>query len=807
MKRWIGWITLLALLLGCCPGLAQGASAIYEEPEEYTEGYLWYMLENGSATVTYCDLEATGSIVIPEAVEGCPVTAIGEYAFAWCENVTSVTIPASVTAVGVGAFCWMPALTGISADAKNTAYCSDEKGVLFNKDKTVLVQAPGGLSGAYTIPEGVTEIAGNAFAGCYRMSCVTVPLSVTGVGDEAFDGCQRLSDVYYPGSQAQLREIQWGVDNESLTEATIHYGIETPDDEPELPEVPDVTEPEEDVAYIYTVQDGEATITGCTGELIGDVVIPEELDGYPVVAIGNSALQQEAMTSVVIPDSVISIGDYAFSCSGLKTVVVPDSVVSIGKNVFSQCKDLEVAVLPEGIPAVPYGTFLECTKLEAVRIPMNVKTIEMHAFLECTNLKNLVLPSSVTEIAKDAFARCTYLRLIAFSENVQSIGAGAFDGCQNLNQVYYGGTQAQWAQITIGERNSPLSAATVHFEQEMPYGSEEPDMMDFLTFSDKGEEVKLSQCVPTFGGSMLIPEEYEQQAVTSISDWAFRDCVYMDMVLIPDTVTMIGESAFKNCLSMVLAYAGEGTETIQASAFANCVNLGAIFLPANLQAIDKTAFLNCNGLEIVFYDGTQEQWEAISIAEGNDALAQAEIMYEWSSMEEPEEYVDGYVTYIIENEEAIVYYCDEEAVGSIQIPAMVEDYPVTAIDEYAFAWCEGITSISFADTVAVIGESAFEGCAHLTDVSLPAGLTTIGDRAFASCGVLRSIDIPASVTSIGASAFERCYALSTVYLPAGLQNIGDRAFRYCSVLTIYVPAGSPAADYARQNDINCKTLG
>jgi hypothetical protein len=375
-----------------------------------------------------------------------------------------------------------------------------------------------------------------------------------------------------------------------------------------------------------------------------------------------------------------------------------------------------VAVLPEGIPAVPYGTFLECTKLEAVRIPMNVKTIEMHAFFKCTNLKNLVLPSSVTEIAKDAFARCTDLRLIAFSENVQSIGAGAFDGCQNLNQVYYGGTQAQWAQITIGERNSQLSAATVHFEQEMPYGSEEPDMMDFLTFSDKDEEVKLSQCVPTFGGSMLIPEEYEQTAVTSISSLAFRDCVYMDMVLIPDTVTMIGESAFKNCLSMVLAYAGEGTETIQASAFANCVNLGAIFLPANLQAIDKNAFLNCNGLEIVFYDGTQEQWEAISIADGNDALAQAEIMYEWSSMEEPEEYVDGYVTYIIENEEAIVYYCDEEAVGSIQIPAMVEDYPVTAIDEYAFVWCEGITSISFADTVAVIGESAFEGCEALTDV-------------------------------------------------------------------------------------------
>ena len=144
--------------------------------------------------------------------------------------------------------------------------------------------------------------------------------------------------------------------------------------------------------------------------------------------------------------------------------------------------------------------------------------------------------------------------------------------------------------------------------------------------------------------------------------------------------------------------------------------------------------------------------------------------------------------------------------SAVVIPDRINGLPVVAIGPSAFAG-KTITSVTLPTWLTSIGESAFEGCAHLTDVSLPAGLTTIGDRAFASCGVLRSIDIPASVTSIGASAFERCYALSTVYLPAGLQNIGDRAFRYCSVLTIYVPAGSPAADYARQNDINCKTLG
>ncbi|MBQ8398172.1 MAG: leucine-rich repeat domain-containing protein, partial [Clostridia bacterium] len=84
---------------------------------------------------------------------------------------------------------------------------------------------------------------------------------------------------------------------------------------------------------------------------------------------------------------------------------------------------------------------------------------------------------------------------------------------------------------------------------------------------------------------------------------------------------------------------------------------------------------------------------------------------------------------------------------------------------------------------------------------------SIGARAFASCGVLRSVDIPASVTSIGEAAFERCYALEAACLPAGLTQIGARAFRYCSALTLYVPSGSPAHDYAKANGLTVKTIG
>lgn len=144
--------------------------------------------------------------------------------------------------------------------------------------------------------------------------------------------------------------------------------------------------------------------------------------------------------------------------------------------------------------------------------------------------------------------------------------------------------------------------------------------------------------------------------------------------------------------------------------------------------------------------------------------------------------------------------------ANVVVPDRINGLTVTAIADSAFAG-KAITSIRLPATVTSIGASAFEGCPHLTTVSLPASLRSIGARAFASCGVLRSVDIPASVTSIGEAAFERCYALEAAYLPAGLTQIGARAFRYCSALTLYVPSGSPAHDYAKANGLTVKTIG
>ena len=85
-------------------------------------------------------------------------------------------------------------------DSKNPVYASDSYGVFYNKNMTTLYQAPGGLSGTYRIPEGVTTINGAAFKGCGNLTAVTVPAGVTSTGNYTFRDCPALTEVRFYGN-------------------------------------------------------------------------------------------------------------------------------------------------------------------------------------------------------------------------------------------------------------------------------------------------------------------------------------------------------------------------------------------------------------------------------------------------------------------------------------------------------------------------------------------------------------------------------------------------------------------------------
>ena len=208
----------------------------------------------------FYDCTGLTSITIPDSV-----TSIGNGAFYNCTGLTSVTIPDSVTSIGDEAFNNCTRLTSITVKEGNPNYSSDEYGVLFNKDKTLLIQYPiGNKRTSYTIPDSVTSIGDWAFAQCTSLTSVTIGNSVTSIGEAAFWLCTSLTSVTIGNSVTSI---------------------------------------------------GSSAFWCCTG--LTSITIPDS-----VTSIGDYAfIYCTGLTRVTIPDSVTSIGDNAFiSCTSLTDV-------------------------------------------------------------------------------------------------------------------------------------------------------------------------------------------------------------------------------------------------------------------------------------------------------------------------------------------------------------------------------------------------------------------------------------------------------------------------------------------------------
>lgn len=122
------------------------------------------------------------------------VTAISGGAFAGCHGLTKIAIPESVTDIGQGVFEECASLKSIHVDPGNGAFASIE-GVLFDVEKQVLIRFPGGKSGGYDIPFGVTEVATGAFSGSQGLSRISINEDLTRIGYGAFENCGSLLGV------------------------------------------------------------------------------------------------------------------------------------------------------------------------------------------------------------------------------------------------------------------------------------------------------------------------------------------------------------------------------------------------------------------------------------------------------------------------------------------------------------------------------------------------------------------------------------------------------------------------------------
>lgn len=167
------------------------------------------------------------------------------------------------------------------------------------------------------------------------------------------------------------------------------------------------------------------------------VVIPAEIDGVEVKAIGEDAFSSnEYIVEVIIPDGVETIGTEAFlNCPNLEEIFIPDGVESLGRLSFFMCESLEEVNLGSGISAIGENTFYGCENLLSIALPDTITEIGAHAFAECTGLESIQIPSSVTSIEDEAFKNCLSMKQITLPSSVEDFGEEIFAGNDGLTIV------------------------------------------------------------------------------------------------------------------------------------------------------------------------------------------------------------------------------------------------------------------------------------------------------------------------------------------------------------------------------------
>ena len=399
-----------------------------------------YSVLNGQAEIgasntwtTAVSPKPTGAVVIPSYLGGYPVTGIGQWAFAYCYDVTSFEIPKSVVGIGQRAFacCYdvtsfeIPKsvvdihklafeicynLVNFTVDPANAVY-SSRNGLLLSKDGRTLLR---GVIGEVVIPSCVTEIGDSAFDRCYDLKDVTIPNGVLSIGTYAFQYCRRLTDMTIPQSVTNIgTRVFTGCDELrtfSVDPANRFYSS---------------------WGGLLLNKDGTVLVRG-----INDcgVVIP---DG--VTTIGEAAFECcDWLESVEIPESVTAIGYAAFAgCWSLTNVEIPNSVTDIGDSVFSRCESLTSIEIPRGVTTIGNSAFSECTSLMSVEIPESVTAIGNSAFYRCESLTSIEIPRGVTKIKYETFYGCTGLvSRVVIPDNVTSIEWEAFAWCRELKEVW-----------------------------------------------------------------------------------------------------------------------------------------------------------------------------------------------------------------------------------------------------------------------------------------------------------------------------------------------------------------------------------
>lgn len=371
---------------------------------------------------------------------------------------------------------------------------------------------------------------------------------------------------------------------------------------------------------------------------------------------------------------------------------------------------------------------------------------------------------TVTAVEEETFSFSNKLTSVSLPATVQSLGEAPFASCNRLTAI--------------------------HVDEASPYFK----TIDGVLF-DHDVSVILA-CPASMTGTYNVPS-----TVREVGHSAFYGCTRLTDITLPDGVMVIGESAFRsctklqsfripkgvteiknhmlrNCASLQSVFIPEGVTRIGNYAFSYCQSMGEITIPSTVKTVGTRAFDNCHGLrDIQFPEGVTSL--------GNDVMMSCSALQTASlpaslqhigtgmfrvcmslrqiNLAADNPYFVCEQGVLLDADKTRVICCPAASSGEYTVPATV-----TAIDDFAFYYCQNLTAIH-----------------------LPAHLQSIGMAAFAYCAALQSFVIPAEVGFIGLSAFYYCDQLAAVVCQGTVPPVIEQeAFTAYGSITLYAPAQS-----------------
>ncbi len=658
----------------------------------------------------------------------------------------------------------------------------------FRVSGTILLQYLGAES-RVVIPEGITRIAEEAFAGIETIDRVILPESLQAIGAEAFRGCLLMQSIVMPKGLCKIGDGAFR-DCVKLLRIEIPARVSALENRVfcHCKALQDVQLPE------GLCRIGESAFYGCAG--LKKIQLPEGL-GF----IGKMAFYKSGLKEVRIPAAAEIVQSLAFAKSSLQKVWIAggrETGKQYGTDVFGGCVRLKALVLEEGVCHIPDKLVYGCTALGRIVLPESIVSVGRHV-LEGTKFlaqwkqcmadrMGSILetpsgndPSCIDETGEVCTSESELSKPQCQSERLQ------------VGEIYTPGSelskpQCQSERLQVGGTYTPeseLSKPQCQSERlqagERHTSGSEPSRVYCQSGSLQAGEIYTSGSEPSavfWDGQQFAGEVWIPGNVRIIAGGAFYGNTNITAVHLPDSVQSVGAAAFKGCGQLRQVWMPSAITHLEDEVFSGCVGLEEVLLTqgSGEQTFSDRAELEevllTQGLEDHAFSGCAELEEVLSlqksegrVAEGEDAVvkrAEHVRIPRWRSIGERAFYRCGKLREVcLEQVEEL----GREALCGCAalIPGAVN--PALRVGEGAFT--DTLLGEQLENGLHIVGNLVVSGVLCAGGVILPANVQGIAPYAFAGNRVVSKIVFPEKVCWIGEGAFFGCSGLQSIVWPDG----------------------------------------